>query len=53
MVVWKGAGIKLRLLVLDLELGLTAQRSASGRAQHSVAHLLTVTHRQLQWRSHS
>ena len=49
----KDAGLKLCLSVLVLELGLTAQCSAGGRVQHSFAHLLTITHRQLQWRSRS
>ena len=51
--VWKGASTKTLLEVLVLELGLTAQCPVCGRAQHTVAHLLTVTHRQLQWRSRS
>ena len=51
--VWKGASTKTLLEVLVLELGLTAQCTVGGRAQHTVAHLLTVTHRQLQWRSRS
>ena len=51
--VWKGASTKTLLEVLVLELGLTAQCTVGGRAQHTVAHLLPVTHRQLQWRSRS
>lgn len=51
--VWKGASSKFLLQVLVMELGLTAQCTVGGRAQHTVAHLLSVTHRQLQWRSRS
>ena len=51
--IWKGASAKILLQVLVMELGLTAQCTVCGRAQHTVAHLLTVTHRQLQWRSRS
>ena len=49
--VWKGARAKLHLPVLVLELGLTAQSTVGGRAQHSASHLLTVAHWQLQQRS--
>ena len=52
LMVWKGASTKTLLEVLVLELGLTAQCTVGARAQHTVAHLLTVTHRRLQWRSH-
>ena len=51
--VWKGASTKTLLEVLVLELGLTAQCTVGGRAQHSASHLLTVAQRQLQWRNHS
>ena len=50
---WKGASLKLVLPALLVELGLTGHGSAGGHVQHTVAHLLTVSHRQLHWRSRS